>query len=205
MLIPEHSSKLQLQFDASFRSSSMVERRSIDLSIPRTSLIDKDQRWRTPVANDAYKARAWRLGQRGKPASLGSCFLREENVRHEFLFHSTHASPLPSLFRPLYAPFSVAFHDATSTFLLIHLLRDPPSPPPFLEEFVLSRKKKRFFFSRCTFVTSFVCFVFRRPRTRMITIRFLFSWLFIFPSRKTNEMHSSFSPWCTVRLMGRKD
>lgn len=67
------------------------------------------------------------------------------------------------------------------------------SPPPFLEEFVLSRKKKRFFFSRCTFVTSFVCFVFR-PRTRMITICFLFSWLFIFPSRKTNEMHSSFSP-----------
>lgn len=49
-------------------------------------------------------------------------------MRHEFLFHSTHASPLPSLFRPLYAPFSVAFDDATSTFLLIHLLRDPPLP-----------------------------------------------------------------------------
>lgn len=131
-------------------------------------------------------------------------FARKTCVTNFFFIRHT---PLPSppssaLYTPLFLSRSTTRRPRSFLSIFFGI---PPSPPPFLEEFVLSRKKKRFFFSRCTFVTSFVCFVFRRPRTRMITIRFLFSWLFIFPSRKTNEMHSSFSPWCTVRLMGRKD
>lgn len=63
---------------------------------------------------------------------LGSCFLREENVRHGFLFHSTHASFPPPPPSALYTPL---FLSRSTTFLLIHLLRDPPlSPPPFLVE-----------------------------------------------------------------------
>ena len=62
-------------------------------------------------------------------------------------------TPLPSLFRPLYAPFSFAFHDATSTFLLIHLLRDPlpfssseESVRSFVPSFSAGRRGEFFFF-----------------------------------------------------------
>ena len=171
--------------------------RSIDPSTPPTSPIDKD-RWR--FANDAYARRAWWLGRRGKPA-LDPAFFDEENVRHEFLFHSTHASPLP--LPPFIRPFFLRVPRRD-----VHVPSYPSSSrsPPFLLEwrvrsflrsFVLSRKKRRvLLLLRGSLRASFVsCFV--HPRTRMITIRFLF-----FPFFETRDSFS-FSSRCKINGEGR--
>lgn len=67
-------------------------------------------------AEDAQRARVMdRRVHDGKPREgapalhrlrrAGSCFFAEENVRHGFLFHSTHASsPLPYVIPPLCPP-----------------------------------------------------------------------------------------------------
>lgn len=109
-------------------------------------------------------------------------FLRGENVRHGFLFHSTHASPLslplrlPPFIRPFF--FRHAFHD-DATFLLIHLLRDPlpppppPPPPPFLVEWRVRSSAGEEEEVLCRSLRASSLF---RARTRMITITvFLFS------------------------------
>ena len=144
--------------------------------------------------------RAWWLGRRGKPA-LDPAFFDEENVRHEFLFHSTHASPLP--LPPFIRPFFLRVPRRD-----VHVPSYPSSSrsPPFLLEwrvrsflrsFVLGRKKRRvLLLLRGSLRASFVsCFV--HPRTRMITIRFLF-----FPFFETRDSFS-FSSRCKINGEGR--
>lgn len=116
-------------------------------------------------------------------------FLRGENVRHGFLFHSTHASPLslplrlPPFIRPFF--FRHAFHD-DATFLLIHLLRDPP-PPSSPSTSSFSRRVESPFLGRGR----------RRGSLSFVTS-------FEFVSCSNEDDHDYRFPFflCTVRLMG---
>lgn len=141
-------------------------------SVPSIDRFHEDlwsiKRRRAPLAN-VMRTR----GQRGKPwrrqPLVGSCFFfAGKTCVTDFFFirHTPRPSPCPSVFRPLYAPFSFATRSTTTrrSFLSI-FFEISPSPPssPFLVEW---REEEVL----CTFVTSFE-FV----SSRMITITvFLF-------------------------------
>lgn len=98
------------------RISTFVQWTAIDSA---QILVDKDRHGRrrgsrSSLANDAYEARnahAWWIAARVHEESHGAALrgwillVCEENVRHEILFHSTHATtPLHHVFRPSCAP-----------------------------------------------------------------------------------------------------